>query len=71
MNVDEVQIGLAFSNLISNALASAPSGIVLEVSLSYQDIHSSRAGIDRPHAICGRQPGGAQLDLPEVGRRKP
>jgi len=43
VNVDEVQTGLAFSNLISNALASAPSGIVLEVSLSYQEIHSARA----------------------------
>jgi signal transduction histidine kinase len=43
VNVDEVQIGLAFSNLISNALASAPSGIVLEASLSYQEIHSGKA----------------------------
>jgi PAS domain S-box-containing protein len=42
VNADEVQIGQAFTNLISNALASAPCGIVLEISLAHQDIENGR-----------------------------
>jgi two-component system cell cycle sensor histidine kinase/response regulator CckA len=48
VNADEVQIGQAFSNLISNALASAPSGIVLDVSLSYQEIYNAKAASIAP-----------------------
>jgi CheY-like chemotaxis protein len=48
VNADEVQIGQAFSNLISNAQTSAPSGIVLDISLSYQEIDNAKAASITP-----------------------
>jgi PAS domain S-box-containing protein len=43
VNADEVQMGQAFSNLMVNALASAPKGIILDVSVSYQDMDNDNA----------------------------
>jgi PAS domain S-box-containing protein len=42
VNADEVQIGQAFANLMTNALASAPPNVILGVSLSHQDIDNAR-----------------------------
>ena len=42
VNADEVQIGQAFINLMTNALASAPPNVILGVSLSHQDIENAR-----------------------------
>ena len=43
VNADEIQIGQAFSNLLTNALTSAPEGVIIGVSLSYQDIENARS----------------------------
>ena len=43
VNADEIQIGQAFSNLLTNALSSAPEGVIIGVSLSYQDIENARS----------------------------